>query len=494
MNHRVGQLHRLVFVLVGLLGWVIATTNAADAKAPNVLFIAVDDMRVELGCYGDTIAKSPNIDRLASQGTLFQRAYCQQAVCNPSRASLLTGLRPDTIRIWDLPTHFREHEPELVTLPQLFKQNGYHAQCVGKIFHNWRQDDYQGDPTSWSVPSQMHYNSHGNDTPQVAGKAPADHSGVPRTEMCDVPDEAYFDGRIAQLAIDALQQVQDKPFFLAVGFWKPHAPFNPPKRYWDLYDRSDIQPPEPAEAPADVPPLAMHDSREIRRGFKDRPDSRPTAEDTLALRHGYYAAISYVDAQIGKVLDELDRLGLRDDTIVVFWSDHGFHLGEHTLWAKTSNFELDARVPVIIATPKHTGGQRAEGLVELLDLYPTLADLCHLQAPENLEGKSLRPMLDEPSATVKDAVFTQHTRPAYPSAKEPLVAMGYSMRTNQFRYTEWCSVEDGHVMVRELYDHEEDPMETVNRADDSQYAETMKSLAAQMASTITRPESIALDR
>ena len=387
---------------------------ASAAERPNVLFIAVDDLRVELGCYSDTSVKSPNIDALAARGTLFEHAYCQQAVCNPSRASLLTGLRLDTLNIWDLPTHFRQRKPNVVTLPQLFKQNGYHAQNIGKIFHNWRQDDYKGDARSWSVPAEMHYATHGSDVALVEGPLPPDLSGVPRTEMRDVADEAYFDGRIANKAVAALKELKDKPFFLAVGFWKPHAHFNAPKKYWDMYKRSEIKPPANAEPPAGVPEVAMHDAREILRGFRDRPDGKPTDAEVLALRHGYYAATSYVDAQVGKVLDELDRLGLREKTIVVFWSDHGFHLGEHALWAKTSNFELDARVPMIISTPNHKPGQKTAALVELLDLYPTLADLCGLDAPKDLEGKSLRPVLDDPSASVKPAALTQHPRPAYP--------------------------------------------------------------------------------
>ena len=208
--------------------WIVGLVLLAGARQvlaadrPNVLFIAVDDMRVELGCYGDTIVKSPNIDRLATQGTLFNRAYCQQTVCNPSRASLLTGMRPDTIGIWDLPTHFREKNPDIVTLPQLFKQNGYHAQNIGKIFHNWRQDDYKGDPLSWSVPAVMHYANHGSDQAVVDGDVPPDESNVPKTEIRDVPDNAYFDGRVAELAVAALRELKDRQFFLAVGFWKPH--------------------------------------------------------------------------------------------------------------------------------------------------------------------------------------------------------------------------------------------------------------------------------
>ena len=470
---------------------VLGSGVAGGADRPNVLFIAVDDLRVELGCYGDSQVKSPNIDRLARRGTLFNRAYCQQAVCNPSRASLLTGLRPDTLGVWDLPTHFRENRPDVVTLPQLFKQHGYHTRNIGKIFHNWRQDDFKGDARSWSVPAVMHYANHGSDKALVDGPVPPNQSHVPKTEIRDVPDEAYFDGRIADLAVAALDELKSQRFFLAVGFWKPHSPFNAPKRYWDLYERSEIKPPAFPHPPADVPSIAMHDSREILRAFAKRPAGRPTLEETLALRHGYYAATSYVDAQIGKVVDALDRHGLRDNTIIVFWSDHGYHLGEHSLWAKTSNFELDARVPLIIATPNHAGGQRTDAIVELLDLYPTLADLCDLPAPEDLEGVSLRPTLDAPSAVVKQAAITQHTRPAYPSADEPLAAMGYSMRTDRYRYAEWRDVHDGHVVARELYDHKNDPRETANLAAKPQHAKTIDELSSQLSATIKLPNPVA---
>jgi iduronate 2-sulfatase len=398
----------------------------------------------------------------------------------------LTGLRPDTLGVWDLPTHFRQKRPDVITLPQLFKQNGYHAQNIGKIFHNGRQDAYKGDAVSWSEPAVMHYASHGDDKAQVDGPLPPNLSRVPKTEMRDVPDEAYFDGRIARLAVEALNRLKDRPFFLAVGFWKPHAQYNAPKRYWDLYQRSQIPPVENPTAPSDVPEIAMHDSREVRRAFADRPGGRPTTAEAQALRHGYYAAISYVDAQVGKVLDELDRLGLRDKTIVVFWSDHGYHLGEQSLWAKTSNFELDARVPLIIATPGRPGGQRTNSIVELVDLYPALADLCGLAAPADLEGVSLRPVLDNPLATVKEFAITQHTRPAYPSDEEPIAVMGYSMRTDRYRYAEWRAVADGRVLARELYDHHDDPREMTNIAARADQEELIAQLSAQLATAIKR--------
>ncbi len=477
--------HRIVVVAGGLLvvGLCLTMAGAADTPAdrPNVLFIAVDDLRAQLGCYGDPIVKSPRIDALAKSGTLFTRAYCQQAVCNPSRASLMTGLRPETIGVWDLPTHFRQNVPDVVTLPQLFKQHGYFTQNIGKIFHNWRQDDYKGDPPSWSVPAVMHYNRHGADEAKVKGELPPNETDVPKCEIRDVPDDAYFDGRIAKLATRALRDLKSKhqPFFFAVGFWKPHAHFNAPKKYWDLYDPRDIQPPTPLHPPKDVPKIAMHDGREICRDFKARPGGKPTAADALALRRGYYAATSYVDAQVGKVLDELDRLALRDSTIIVLWSDHGYHLGEHALWAKTSNFELDARVPLIIATPDHKPSQRTDAIVELLDLYPTLADLCGLPAPTSLEGVSLRPVLEDPTKSVKPAAFTWHPRPAYPPGQSDPDAMGYSMRTDRYRYTEWRDFKTGHPVARELYDHAVDPRETVNIAASASVVEALSKLLAE---------------
>jgi len=461
---------------------LLAFPALAQSERPNVLFIAVDDMRAELGCYGSSIVSSPHIDALAERGTLFERAYCQQAVCNPSRASLLTGLRPETLDIWNLATHFRERRPDVVTLPQHFMRNGYHAEGIGKIFHNWRQDDWRGDAASWSVPAVMHYAAHGQDQAEVEGDVPPNETSTPKCEIRDVPDEAYFDGRVAKLAVDALGRLsrQDKPFFLAVGFWKPHSQFNAPKRYWDRYDRQEIKRAANPFPPRFVPEIALHDAREMLRSFRDRAFGRPTPAEEIELRHGYYAAISYVDAQVGKVVDELDRLGLAEDTIIVFWSDHGYHLGEHGLWAKTSNFELDARVPLIVAAPGSPANRRSRSLVELLDLYPTLADLAGLPSPDHLEGESLRPILKDPRATVKPAAFTWHPRPAYPSEQDPLEAIGYSMRTDRFRYTEWRSAKDGAVIARELYDHQDDPDETINRADDARYREDAARLATAL--------------
>lgn len=462
------------YLLATLLLALPVASRSADNY--NVLFIAADDLRPDLGCYGNTLVKTPNIDRLAKRALLFDRAYCQQAVCNPSRASLLTGRRPDTLRVWDLPTHFRANMPDVITLPQYFKQHGYFTQNIGKIFHNFRQT-IQGDPDSWSVPAVMHFANHGQDKAVVDGPLPPNLAHDPKCEERDVPDEAYFDGRVANLAVQALRDLRDKhqPFFLAVGFWKPHSPYNAPKRYWDLYSRDSIERPKNPEWPIGAPRIAWHDSREML----GQPARTLSPEAVREIRHGYLANVSYFDAQLGKVLDELDRLQLTQNTIVVFWSDHGFHLGEQSLWAKTSNFELDARVPLLVAAPGMAQG-RTNAIVELLDLYPTLVELCGLQQPAALEGTSLVPVLKNPRATVKEAALTQHPRPAYFDRDSPKGpdAMGYSLRTSHFRYTEWRDWKTGDIEGRELYDHEIDPDETRNVAQDRKYAADVKKSVA----------------
>ncbi len=342
---------RVLFTAIVILT-TIGERQFACGAGPNVLLIMADDLRVELGCYGSA-AKTPNIDRLASQSLVFDRAYCQQAVCNPSRSSMLTSRRPDALQLWNNGTHFRERNPDVMTLPLWFKQHGYTTRCVGKIFHNWHTK-VQGDPISWSAPEFLHYANHGDDLPQVTGALPPNHAqtvsgfGYAKSGICecrDVPDEAYYDGRVANEAIRVLGEVKDQPFFLAVGFWKPHAQFNAPKRYWDLYDRATL-PRLVGERPDRAPDLAFHQSTEVLGPVEKQ--TPPSPEQAAEMRHGYFANISYMDAQVGKVLEALERSGKADSTVVVFMSDHGYHIGEHTLWGKTSNFELDAHVPLVI--------------------------------------------------------------------------------------------------------------------------------------------------
>ncbi|MDP0496365.1 MAG: sulfatase [Verrucomicrobiota bacterium JB024] len=471
-------LHALALTSVAALSLLVLPR--ADAAAPNVLFIAVDDLRNELGCYGDPEALTPNLDSLAATGMLFNRAYSQQALCNPSRVSLLTSRRPDTLRTWNLTRGFR-FDKSVVTLPELFKDHGYYTQDIGKIYHNWREEGHADYPGSWSVPPTYHRGTHGQDKPLVDGPLPPDFSTDPRTECRDVPDTAYYDGRIAQEAIQALEgfaENPDQPFFLAVGFWKPHLPFNAPKRYWDLYDREKLSMPEPSLSDASIPQIALENGPEFS---KNGPSGdKLTPEAVRELRHGYMACVSYLDAQVGKLLDELDRLGLSDNTIVVFWSDHGFHLGELGLWAKCTNFELDARVPLLIRVPGAlTAGETTDAMVELLDLYPTLAELCNLPLPDGVEGVSLVPVLEDPASEVKPAAYTQHPRPAYYQGAVP-EQMGYSVRVGDYRYTEWRDWTTGEVTAAELYDYSTDPDETVNRVDDPTLADALRECQARL--------------
>lgn len=461
------------WLLTGLLLVFALASRAAEPAAPkwNVLFIAADDLRCDLGCYGNPWVKTPNLDRLAARGRLFARAYCQQALCNPSRASLMTGLRPDHTGVYNLTTHFRRAHPDIVTLPQLFKENGYEAVGIGKMYHNLNTRP-AGDPLSWSRPQVMYWGNHRVDQPQAPGYTNVPFAELPPAQCYDVPDEAYLDGRIAAAAVQTLRELKDKPFFLGVGFWKPHLPYNAPKKYWDLYQPADLPPPTPGDWPLGAPDVAKHNSPEVR-GYFGVPKQGPLSAAQLThLRHGYLAAISFLDAQVGKVVDELDRLGLADKTIVVLWGDNGYELGEHTLFGKLSNFELDAHVPLIMAVPAQARpGVTSRSLVELVDLYPTLADLCGLTPPQPLDGVSLRPVLDDPTKTVTDGALTQHPRPVTEGRFE---TMGYSQRTDRFRYTEWRDWETGNVVARELYDQVNDPGETVNRADDPVFAAEVK--------------------
>jgi iduronate 2-sulfatase len=456
----------------------------SSAASRNVLFIMTDDYRPELASYG-SVAKTPHLDRLAARSLQFDRAYCQQAVCNPSRSSLLTGRRPDTLRIWNNSIHFRENNPDVTTIPLWFKEHGYTSRCVGKIFHNWHTKE-KGDARSWSAPEFLHYANHGNDNAQVTGELPPNHakhstrdySAVPMNDCRDVPDEAYYDGRVAAEAVRVLNEVKDKPFFLAVGFWKPHAPFNAPKRYWDMYDPAKLPPLNPSR-PSGAPELAFHQSTEI---LGPPAQQKPlTQEQITEMRHGYFANISYVDAQIGKVLDALDKSGQAQNTIVTFVGDHGYHIGEHMQWGKTSNFEYDAHVPFFISEPGSAShGKKTRALAELVDLFPTLVDACALPKPDGLEGASLMPIVRSEKASVKSGAFTQHPRPAYydrEPSKQP-AAMGCSVRTDKVRYTEWRDWKTGETIARELYDHVGDEAELQNAADDPKFADSLKEAAA----------------
>jgi arylsulfatase A-like enzyme len=485
-------------LLVGLL----TAADRAAAAAPgrkNVLFIAVDDLKPLLGAYGDRVVKTPHIDALARRGLVFERAYVQQAVCSPSRSSLMTGRRPDTTRVFDLQTHFRVALPDVVTLPQLFKARGYHAQALSKIYHGSLDD-----PQSWSVP---HWSprapTYGPATQAALDKerAEARARGVklgdeplerdPRTgtvlrtsntrtrvngppwEAADVADNAFADGMTADKAIELLGQLKDRPFFLAVGFLRPHLPFVAPKKYFDLYRGVDVPLARNGAPPTDVPAPAMHTSGELR-SYKGVPKEGPLDEAAARdLVRAYYATTSYLDAQVGRLVEALDALGLRNNTIVALWGDHGWHLGDHGLWCKHTNFESATRAPLIIVDPgAKTAGQRTAALVEFVDIYPTLAELAGLPPPAGLEGTSLVPLVRNPRAPWKKAAFSQ-----YPRGKD---VMGYAMRTERYRYVEWRGA-DGKPFARELYDHATDPGENKNLASRPEHKALVARLGQQLA-------------
>jgi arylsulfatase A-like enzyme len=454
---------------------LLCASTALAADRPNVLFIAVDDLRPELGCYGAKHIHSPNIDALAKRGTVFQRAYCQQAVCSPTRSSLLTGLRPDSTKVYDLVTHFRTHVPDVVTLPQRFKDAGWHTVSFGKIYHGGYDD-----PPSWSeastFPRRPAYllpeNAALIERKQVEAKAKGKKKGSntpvrgPAYESADVADDAYGDGQIAELALDKLRDLaqQPKPFFLAVGFLKPHLPFIAPKRYWDLYDPGKIKLADNPFPPRGAPEFALTSFGELRN-YHGIPATGPVSDDLArTLKHGYYACTSYTDANIGKLLDELDRLKLREKTIVVLWGDHGWKLGEHGGWCKHSNVENDTRVTLIVSAPlQKAAGYSTSALVEFVDIYPTLCDLAGLSKPNHLQGSSFAPLLDDPYRAWKVAAFSQ-----YPRSHEGQQLMGYSLRSDRYRYTRWVDRKDhSKIVAEELYDHERDPAENQNVAADA---------------------------
>jgi iduronate 2-sulfatase len=447
-----------ILMMVFTLGGCGINKGFSFQQKPNVVFIAVDDLRPELACYGNAIVRSPNIDKLAKSGVLFNRAYCQQAVCSPSRTSVMTGRRPNTTKVWDLKTHFRTTIPDVVTLPQYFKANGYFAQSIGKIYHD---PESAQDALSWSAPEILAATKKEGKyvLPSNLQNKTAKAAAI---ELADVSDNAYVDGQVADQALAVLNKIKDKPFFLALGFRRPHLPFSAPKKYWDLYNRENIPLPSQRTIPKNIPAYAAHNNQELK-GYSDIGDTI-TDSKTRELLHGYYAAISYTDAQIGKVLAELDRLNLTKNTIIVLWSDHGFHLGEKGLWAKSTNYELDTRVPLIVAAPGKKQGVKSDGLVELVDLYPTLADLAGLQIPHGLEGASLTPLLTNPKQPWKNAVFSQFPRPWIYKGVPDL--MGYALRTDRYRYVEWRDFKTAEVKAVELYDHRLDPAEINNIADD----------------------------
>lgn len=481
-----------------LLLLALAATCQAAGR-PNVLFIAVDDMRPELGCYGNTVVKSPNLDRLAAHGMVFNHAYCQQAVCSPSRSSLLTGRRPDATRVWDLETHFRVALPDAVTLPQYFKANGYYCSALSKIFHHgfedgrsWNEPHWypngqtiDTDPADWTKRTVVKVapgvqESSGTSMPKDNDKPNAGRKGAKGNafEVSAREDDQLPDGATATEAIKRLHALKEKsePFFLAVGFLKPHLPFVAPKKYWELYDPDKIPLPAIDHLPEGAPAFAGHDNSELH-AYANVPQGNPIPADfAKTLRHGYYACISYTDAQVGRLLDALDKEGLAGNTIVVFWGDHGWQLGDHGLWHKHTNFELATRAPLLLSVPgQKTAGQKCETPVEFVDIYPTLADLCGLPAPTGLDGQSLKPLVEDPATSLQKVAISQYPRGGVTTSNHPL--MGYSIRDERWRLTIWRDRKEGTVAATELYDEANDPAETVNLADKAEHKSVVEALS-----------------
>jgi len=452
---------------------VVLSVVAVTAMAkPNILFIAVDDLRPSIGCYGDALAVTPNLDRLAKRGVRFGQAHCQVAVCNPSRASLMTGLRPDMLGVWTLPIHFREAKPKAVTLPQWLRRHGYTAVGHGKIYHNPTPD-----PQSWSEPIRPVQTERGYADGwqarirEVQAKLPDDdwrknNLRGPATAAPVIDDHKLVDGARTNLAIEDLRRLgqAEKPFFLALGFIRPHLAWISPRKYWDLHDPKTLPVITDGEVTPHTPPYALSNSYELTH-YMDlidfpKPWDERRVSDTLARRlmHAYYASVSYVDAQIGRLLKALDEEGLAENTIIVLWSDHGWKLGEHNGWGKMSNYEIDTRVPFIIAAPGlETAGQATDTPVELLDIFPTLCDLTGIDTPDFVQGESLLPLLKNPTAKPDRVAHSQYYR-----NHDGGEYMGYAMRTRTHRFVEWREFGTGRVTARELYDHRENHTEAVN--------------------------------
>lgn len=462
----------------------LSLINAQDGKKPNVLFIAVDDLRPELGCYGQSQIQSPNIDKLAESGLTFTRAYCNIPVCGASRASILSGIRPNHKRFVNYDCRLDTDVPGAITLPMHFKNNGYTTISLGKVFHHiddgkgsWSQTPWfpQGDWKGWQA--YILPESHR----QIQNRAGTGGINGPSFEAPDAPDHVYPDGMIAEEAIRQLQTLKkfENPFFLAVGFLKPHLPFNAPKKYWDLYDYNSIKLPDYMQKPKNAPDDCMHNFGELRN-YTDVPDAGPMDDEFMRkLIHGYYACVSYTDAQIGKVLNELEKLGLAENTIVILWGDHGWHLGEHNLWCKHCNFEKVLHTPVILRAPGKPRNIKTDALIEYVDIYPSLCELAGLSKPFYLQGKSFAPLTENPGQQWKTEVYCRWIR-------------GETLVTQTHTYTEWPAMKEGNASSRMMYDLKIDPQETENISENPENQMLVQQLANKLRKHISERDKIVI--
>ena len=454
---------KILSVLSYLIAAAVSSVAVAEsASKPNILFLAVDDLKPILRCYGDPLAITPNIDRIAHGGTVFLNAHCQWPVCGPTRASLMTSMRPEATGVMDLKTSMRAMNPDILTLPQHFKNTGYITAGAGKIYDPRCVDDKQTlDEPSWSIPFTK--------LPWSKIK----HGGVKRVVMApEVEDDELTDGQIALSGVKLMRELSqsDQPFFLAVGFKKPHLPFIAPKKYWEMYDPTKFKLAAHRGGIENASGYSIHDSPEFR-GYEGVPESGEITEELQREAiHGYYACTTFIDAQIGMLLDELDQLGLADNTTIILWGDHGFHLGDHSMWGKHSALEQATRVPLIIRPHRGNAIGNTRSPVEFTDIFPTLCELAALEFPEKLSGRSLLPLIDGSTDQVHDGALTVFRSKG---------SIGYSYRTQRYRYTEWIN-KFGKLAAIELYDYEIDPHETRNVADHADYADVRAKLALQM--------------
>lgn len=467
-------------VMVRLIGWLVCWVTGiglglASASAPDrVLFIAVDDLRDWTTEFGSVRPVTPHLDRLVAEGVHFRRAYCQVPLCNPSRASVLTGLRPDRIGVFDLQRHFRENLPTAVTLPQHFRNHGWRSVRIGKLFHYnvpaGIGTNGLDDPVSWDEVVKP-IGRDVRDEARIINPTPERPISAALSWLAaEGRDEEQTDGRIATEAIRLLGEARDQPLFLGVGFFRPHTPFVAPRAYFELYPLDRISLPNaPANDRDDIPESAFaHNNPTPNYGLDER-----TCREAM---QAYLACVSFIDAQVGRLLQAIDESGLRDRTVVALWSDHGYHLGEHLgVWQKRTLFEESARAPLVIRAPNRQGnGHPSDRVVEFIDLFPTITELCELPPPAGLQGRSLVPLLDRPDAAWDSAAVTQVLRPIDSRLDEPV--MGRSLRTERWRYTQW----NGGLRGEELYDHHADPHEFVNLANEARHKETKRELARRL--------------
>ena len=478
---------RLHLISIALIIPLLFGSCTQKKEAPNILFIAVDDLRTELGCYGNTQIKSPNIDRLAAGGLTFNRAYCQQPICMASRASLMSGLRPDTLAIHNCES-LEADAPGILTLDQHFENNGYEIWAVGKIYHHRIDYDVQfGDayhdveteevgrgylsPEAVKIVEEYAAWYQENRGESGSGRGPA-------FEWPEVPDNAYEDGKMTDMAIEKLDELKTSgnPFFMAVGYHKPHLPFNAPKKYWDMYDADEIKPADNPYHPENVSEYFDYNFGELRN-YYGIPKGQESFSDSLnnTLKHGYYACVSYIDAQIGRLLDGLKANGLDENTIVILWGDHGWKLGEHGMWCKHTQFHLDNHVPMIVKVPGQTPA-KSDALVEFVDIYPSLCELAGLELPGHLQGTSFAPLVEDPDQQWKEGALSYW--PVSNRNNPEKVIMGYTVQTDRYRYTEWIRESTGELMARDLFDHQTDPEENSSIANDPENEELMQKLSA----------------